>query len=208
MTRLDLIIVIVVLSFAGIGVLRGWLREFASLLAWAVATMAAWFFSASAASWFTWVGDATLRRILGFVVVFAAVFMVVSLAALALRLLFFASVPGVAGRISGGMLGAFRGTLVMVILVLLAGLTSLPQKPWWQDSSLVTYLESAALALRNLLPDKVAHQFRYSMATDRNSTYYMDFSPVKSENTRLRCASIVRKQAPDRTAGSNCCRSG
>jgi len=165
MTRLDLIIVIVILSFAGIGALRGWLREFASLLAWVLATSLGWLFSGNVASWITWltwIGDPTLRRILAFVILFAIVFAVVTLVALMFRLLFFASVPGVAARISGGMLGAFRGALVMVILIFLAGLTSLPQKPWWQDSGLVTYFESAALALRDLLPEKVAHQFRYS----------------------------------------------
>ncbi len=161
-TRLDLVIVLVILSFAAIGALRGWLRELSSLVAWVLATLAAWFFSDSILSWITWVSDPTLRRILAFVMVFASVFVMVVLTALILRLMFFATLPGVAGRISGGVLGAFRGTVVIVILVLLAGLTSLPQKAWWRQSSLVPYLESAAVTLRNLLPQKVGDQFRYS----------------------------------------------
>lgn len=162
MTRLDLVIITVILSFAAIGVLRGGMRELASLISWLLATLAGWVFSDSILPWITWVSDPTLRRLLAFMVVFAVVFVVVALAGLLLRLVFFAAVPGVFGRVSGGILGAFRGTVVMVILVLLAGLTSLPQKPWWQQSGLVPYLESAALSLRDLLPEKVGHQFRYS----------------------------------------------
>ncbi len=162
MSRLDLVIVIMVLGFAGIGALRGGLREFISLFAWAASISVAWLFSASVAGWFTWVGDVALRRMAAFVLLFVIVFTVVTVVALVLRLLFFASLPGITGRVSGGILGAFRGAAVVLVLVLLAGLTSLPQKPWWRDSSLVTYFESAAIAVRDMLPEKVAHQFRFS----------------------------------------------
>ncbi len=159
---LDAIIAIMVLLFAGIGVLRGGLREFISLATWTVSILVASLFSAGVAGWLTWPGDIQLRRIAAFIVLFAAVFVVVTLIALVFRLLFFASMPGLVGRIFGGMLGAFRGMAVVVVLVLLAGLTSFPQKPWWRDSALAPYFESVALGVRHMLPENVAHQFRYS----------------------------------------------
>ncbi|MHB8346543.1 MAG: CvpA family protein [Acidiferrobacterales bacterium] len=161
MSRLDLIIAIVILLFAGIGVLRGALRELISLFTWIIAISVAWLFSADITGWITWIGGAMFRQVVAFALLFGVVFIAVTLAALVLRLLFFASVPGVAGRLSGGMLGAFRGAVVVVVVVLLAGLTAFPQSLWWRDSALVPYFQSAALAVRGILPEKVAHQFRY-----------------------------------------------
>ena len=162
MSPLDLVIAIMVLLFAGIGALRGALREIVSLVTWVVSISVAYLFSDSIGGWFPWVGSAMLRQVVAFALLFAAVFIAVTLAALVLRLLFFASMPGVAGRLFGGMLGAFRGAVVVLVLVLLAGLTAFPQKPWWRDSALMPYFESAALTVRGMLPEKVAHQFRFT----------------------------------------------
>ncbi len=161
MSRLDLVIAIVILLFAGIGVLRGALREIISLVTLNIAISVAWLFSVDITVWFTWIGGAMFRQIVAFALLFGIVFIAVTLAALVLRMLFFGSMPGVAGRLFGGMLGALRGVVVVVVVVLLAGLTAFPQKSWWRESILAPYFQSAALMVRGMLPEKVAHQFRY-----------------------------------------------
>ena len=184
MNRLDLAIMILVLFFAGIGMLRGGLREAASLMIWAVSIAVAWLFSRATAGWFTWTSGLMLRRVTAFSALFAATFVVVTVVVLVLRLLFFASSPGVMGRVAGAVLGALRGLAVVVVLVLLAGITSFPRKPWWRESFLAPYFQSAAVMLRSQLPLDEARQFRFGSSVQRSS---MDFSGLKSHNTRFSC---------------------
>ena len=42
-----------------------------------------------------------------------------------------------------------RGAVIVAILVMLAGLTPIPQDPWWQDSQLLGYFEELALWMRS-----------------------------------------------------------
>lgn len=162
MNLFDLILVAVVLAFAGVGALRGALREVLSLAAWGVALLMAWMFAKSASTWFSGFADPTLRHMLAFVVVFACVFVLMTLASFVLRLMLGVAVPNTQARITGGVLGAARGVLMLLIIVSLAGLTSFPQKPWWRGSELVVYFQSMAQSVQKLLPAEVARQFRYS----------------------------------------------
>jgi membrane protein required for colicin V production len=162
MNPFDLILVAVVLAFAGIGALRGALRELLSVAVWVVALLMAWLFAKSASTWFSGFEDPTFRHMLAFVVVFACVFVLASLGTFVLRLILGVAVPNTQARIAGGMLGAARGVLMLLIIVSLAGLTSFPQKPWWRGSELVVYFQSMAQSVQKLLPAEVAQQFRYS----------------------------------------------
>jgi membrane protein required for colicin V production len=162
MNLFDLILVAVVLAFAGMGALRGALREFLSITVWVLALLLAWLFSDSASTWFKGFTDPILRHMLAFVVLFASVFVVASLASFVLRLLLGVAVPDTKARVAGGLLGAMRGVLMLLIIVSLAGLTSFPQKPWWRGSELVVYFQSMAQSLQKMLPGEVARQFRYS----------------------------------------------
>ena len=162
MNLFDLILVAVVLAFAGVGALRGALRELLSVAVWGVALLMAWLFSKSASTWFSGFADPTFRHMLAFVVLFACVFVIVSLASFVLRLILGVAVPNTQARVAGGLLGAMRGVLILLIIVSLAGLTSFPQKPWWRGSELVVYFQSMAQSVQKLLPAEVARQFRYS----------------------------------------------
>ena len=162
MNLFDLILVAVVLAFAGIGALRGALREILSVAVWVLALFMAWLFSKSASTWFSGFSDPTFRHMLAFVVLFACVFVLASLASFVLHLILGVAVPTTSARIAGGVLGALRGVLMLLIIVSLAGLTSFPQKPWWRGSELVIYFQSMAQSLQQMLPADVARQFRYS----------------------------------------------
>ncbi len=162
MNFFDLILLAVVLAFAGIGVLRGVLRETLSIAVWVLALFSAWLFSVSASTWFSGFSDPTFRHMLAFVVLFSCVFVIASLASFVLRLILGVAVPNTPARVAGGVLGAMRGVLMLLIIVSLAGLTSFPQKPWWRGSELVGYFQSMAQSLQTMLPVDVARQFRYS----------------------------------------------
>jgi len=61
----------------------------------------------------------------------------------------------------GVIFGTLRGIAVVAMLVLLAGLTALPQDPWWQASVFMPYFERLALWLTGFLPPDIAAEFSY-----------------------------------------------
>jgi len=157
----DLIILALLLLFTGIGALRGMLRESLSLAVWILAIGSGWLFADAASSWFDVLQDADLRRLLAFLTIVLAMLGVLSIAAFVLRKLLPRPDPGLTDRGVGAVLGALRGAVVVVIMVLLAGLTSLPKKTDWRDSYLVGVFQPAAGKVLEWLPSSVARQFRY-----------------------------------------------
>jgi membrane protein required for colicin V production len=64
-------------------------------------------------------------------------------------------------KMLGVIFGAARGTVMVAILVLLAGLTPVTHDPWWQDSQLLGYFEEFAMWMRNFLPGEIADNIEY-----------------------------------------------
>lgn len=161
MTWLDGALIGVVLLFAGVGALRGFVGEVLSLLAWVLAGLIAWFFGDEAAGWFKQVGDADVRRLLGFSAVFTAAFIVLTLVNFFVRFAFFKDALRPIDRSFGAALGTLRGLTLALVLVLVAGLTSFPRAPWWQASVLIDYFETVAVWAAGYLPPDIARQVSY-----------------------------------------------
>lgn len=162
MSIFDIIILILLVLYTGIGALRGMLREFLSLAVWIVAIGSGWLFADTVASWFEVLQDADLRRLLAFLAIVLTMLGALSILAFVLRTLLPRPDPGLANRGVGAVLGAVRGAAVVVVMVLLAGLTSLPKKADWRDAYLVGVFQPAASKILEWLPSSVARQFRYS----------------------------------------------
>lgn len=64
-------------------------------------------------------------------------------------------------RFAGMIFGIGRGLLVVAVLVMLAGLTPLPDDPWWKESQLIPVFQSLALWLREHLPEDIAGYFQF-----------------------------------------------
>jgi len=158
----DIIILILLVLYTGIGALRGMLREFLSLAVWIVAIGSGWLFADTVGSWFEVLQDADLRRLLAFLAIVLTMLGALSILAFVLRTLLPRPDPGLANRSVGAVLGAVRGAAVVVVMVLLAGLTSLPKKADWRDAHLVGVFQPVASKILEWLPSSVARQFRYS----------------------------------------------
>jgi len=65
-------------------------------------------------------------------------------------------------KLLGLVFGVARGAVIVALLVLLAGLTPIPQDAWWQESHLLEYFEQFALWMRNYLPDEIASNINYA----------------------------------------------
>jgi membrane protein required for colicin V production len=64
-------------------------------------------------------------------------------------------------RMVGVFFGLIRGLIIVILLILLAGLTQLPTKPWWQGSLLISYVEPIVIYLRSQLPLNIATEFNF-----------------------------------------------
>ena len=71
---------------------------------------------------------------------------------------------GFMDRLLGAIFGVARGLIVVVIFALVAGMTTLPKRDWWQNSALGRPLADAALSLKRYLPRAWADRLDFSPA--------------------------------------------
>jgi membrane protein required for colicin V production len=63
----------------------------------------------------------------------------------------------------GGLFGLLRGGLLILALVWVAGLTQLPEQPFWRNALLSKGAEDVALLTKAWLPDRIAQRIHYGM---------------------------------------------
>jgi membrane protein required for colicin V production len=105
--------------------------------------------------------DPLWRQLAGFVAVFVAVLIGFALVRWITTLLLKAVGLRPLDRVLGAMFGAARGVLILFVLVLLAGLTPLPQQQWWRQAMFAPPLETAVLAVKPWLPPELAKRIQY-----------------------------------------------
>jgi membrane protein required for colicin V production len=167
MAWLDYLILGVIGISTLISLMRGFVREAFSLAIWMLAFWVSWSFFRRLKPHLEPMLDAPDQVLLG---VSFGILMILTLAIgglvnyLIVRLVEKTGLSGT-DRFIGMIFGAARGGIMVVILVMLAGLTAIPEEPWWRRSALVGYFEEAALLLRDHLPEKAARWFNYSNST-------------------------------------------
>ncbi|HLD13891.1 MAG TPA: CvpA family protein [Burkholderiales bacterium] len=163
MNTFDFILLGILLVFVFIGGWRGFVREILSLVTWAAAILIGWLFADDVAGLYdALVQDDVVRRVLGFVTLFAVVFLLGMLVSfLANRYLLQKKSFRLGNTVLGGLFGAVRGGLVVTLVFLLAGVTSFPQRDWWREAVLSPYFERTALFASQYIPRDIARHIRY-----------------------------------------------
>lgn len=145
-----------------VGIARGVVNEILALLAWVAAFIAARMWAVPAGNLLlTELPDPLWRQLAGFVAVFVAVLILFALVRWVTSLLLKAVGLRPLDRVLGALFGAARGVLVLLVLVLLAGLTPLPQQQWWRQAMFAPPLETAVLAVKPWLPPELAKRIQY-----------------------------------------------
>lgn len=145
-----------------IGLFRGLIREAFSLITWVIAI---------------WVGLSFSREFSGFlepVISYPSARIAAAFAVLFLVTLILGSIisyllgelvkkTGLTGtdRFAGMLFGIARGMVVVAVLVMLAGLTPLPEDSWWKQSKLIPPFQSLAVWLRDKVPSGMASYINY-----------------------------------------------
>jgi membrane protein required for colicin V production len=161
MNWVDYTIIGIIAVSAVTSVIRGFVREVLSLVAWVAAFWVALKFSHQAADYATnYIPNSHVREATAFVVLFLVTLLVVALVNyLIVQLMDKTGISGT-DRMLGMVFGIARGVLIVALLVLLAGATSIPEEPWWKESTLLDHFVSLAVWIRDYLPADVAKSFK------------------------------------------------
>ncbi len=162
MIWVDFFILGVILLSGLLSLWRGFVKEALSLLTWIAAPMIAILFYEDFAPWFErWVSVPSARLALAFGILLVLVLILGGLVNYLVGQL--VSKTGLTGtdRALGIVFGIARGVMVVGVLVLLAGLTQVPQDPWWKESIFLKHFVDLALWMRSFLPTDIAANIQY-----------------------------------------------
>lgn len=163
MNWLDFTIIGVVLLFAVIGIVRGFIKEVLSLASWVLAFWLAFTFADPISAMFEpYIDTPVLRIIASFAALFISSLLLLTVISLLIHKLL--SVSGIKGtdRALGGLFGALKGLVIIGALVLFAHETVLPQEEWWRSSLLAERFQPVALLIKDLLPVDVTRGLKGS----------------------------------------------
>jgi membrane protein required for colicin V production len=162
MAWIDIAIVALIVLSAVLSLFRGFVKEALALASWLVALWVAMVFHEDFAVVLgQWIAEPSLQRIAAFTLLFISVLLIgAAINFLAGKLV---SKTGLGGtdRMLGVVFGVARGAVIVAILVLLAGLTPVPQDSWWQESQLLAYFQDFALWMRDFLPPEFSKNISY-----------------------------------------------
>ena len=157
MIWIDYAIIGLIAISAFIGLVRGFVREVFSIATWVTAIWVGLSFSREMSFYLrTFIEHPAGRMAAAFAGLVLMTLIVGGLVGYLLRHLI--DKTGLTGsdRLAGLIFGIGRGMVVVAMLVLLAGLTPLPNDPWWRESSLIAPFQSFALWLRDQAPAGMA----------------------------------------------------
>jgi membrane protein required for colicin V production len=145
-----------------ISTLRGIVREVVSLAAWLLALFVA---NAYAEQFAAMLPDGIVneiaRLISAFIILFIATRLLVGLVGRAVQELVKVSGLSFIDRTLGSVFGLARGLVIVLVIVLLCGATSIPQQPFWTEASFSGYAVEAAEAVKPYLPGKFSEHVHF-----------------------------------------------
>ncbi|MCK5889487.1 MAG: CvpA family protein [Methylococcales bacterium] len=144
------------------GLLRGFIKEAFSLFIWLSAIWVSVTFNTKLAYFFTdAINSSELRLAIAFIFLFfGTLFLGVLLNSLLSELVKKTGITG-SDRLIGMIFGIFRGLILISILVIIAGLTPLPENTWWKKSTLILPFQSLAIWFRDHLPSDLTDAINF-----------------------------------------------
>lgn len=163
MTTFDLVVIAVVGLSALLALFRGFVREVIALAAWIAALVLAVIYTAPVAAVFVgWHVGPLAAQILAFSAIFIGVLIVGGVIGVFVSGAVRAIGLGWVDRLLGAAFGIARGTVIVIIGILIAGLTDVPRSAAWQNAWLAPPLVAAALQFRDWLPPAWSERLDFS----------------------------------------------
>lgn len=136
MTGFDFALLGIVGASTLLGVIRGLIKELLSLVAFGLAFLAAiwWGPSLAGIGWLNWVSHEYLKFGISYAALFVVTLLAVGLVNMAMAAMIKTTGLSPADRGLGAMFGLVRGALLILVLVVIAGYTPLPQESWFKQA--------------------------------------------------------------------------
>lgn len=154
MNWIDYTILIITLTSATLGLIRGLVQEIFSLASWASALWVGFYYYQTLATQLETLNlkPASLRAAVAFAILFIATFTLVKITGYLIGILIDQSLFSSLNRFGGLLFGSARGLLLILILILVADALELSKQSFWQQSRFLPFLERWAQVLARLNP--------------------------------------------------------
>jgi len=164
----DYVVLAIIAISILVGTIRGFVQEAFSLAVWAAAFLIAFQYSGALAMQLeNHIELPSVRTSLAFAGLFISILLVGGLLTFLVGKL--VEKTGLSGtdRLLGGVFGGVRGLALVLAIMLFAGLTPVPQDPWWHQSRMIQSLMPLAEWSAQYLPDYILEHLELN--TDRNA---------------------------------------
>lgn len=168
---LDAGIIVLILVSTIIGLARGLIRESFSLISWLAAIAFTGLYFQQVADLLPFEGLSNVARIgVAAAIIFFCVLLVGAIISYTFKVGLAAIGLGWLDHFLGGALGLVRGLVIVILLVVLADVAAVTDKPWWKESALVPKFQQTALQAKQLVIEKLApYMEKLSAPTDNPS---------------------------------------
>ncbi|MEC5216330.1 membrane protein required for colicin V production [Actimicrobium sp. GrIS 1.19] len=162
MTLFDYLVLLILICSIIISMMRGLVNEILSLLGWIVALVVANLYGEPLSQWLPdLIPGSVTRLIVAFIALFIGVRLLMALVMKAVDSVIKAGGLTVADRGLGGLFGLARGLVIILAVVLVCGMTSIPQQPFWTNAVLSPLAETAARSAKPFLPGDFARHVQF-----------------------------------------------
>lgn len=162
MTLFDYLVLFILICSIVISTMRGLVKEMLSLVSWVVAFVVANTFSATVAGYLPDLFPGQmLRLIVAFIALFIGVRLLMSLLMMVVDAVLKASGLSLADRGLGGLFGLARGCILVLAAVMVCGMTSIPQQPFWRNALLSPIVVTSAQTVMPFLPASITRHVSF-----------------------------------------------
>ncbi len=162
MTGFDFVLLAILVASVVLGLIRGLVKEVLSLAAYGLAFLAAiWWGPVVNDRLEPWISQPFLRMGAAYVGVFVVVLLSIGLFNMTLTAMIRATGLTPADHGLGAVFGLLRGTLFVLLLVVVAGYTPLPQEPWWKNAMFSGRLVAVIQQIKLRVPPPVDQWLPY-----------------------------------------------
>ncbi len=162
MTIFDYVVATILLVSIIVSVLRGLVREILSLIGWVAAFVVASLFAEQFATMLVFLpSHPVLRTIVAFLLLLLGMALLMAIVNWAIMRAVQAAGLTLADRGLGGLFGLARGVVIVLALVMVAGMTKLPQMDFWKQALLSPLAETAVRTVKPWLPESIAGKVNF-----------------------------------------------
>ena len=162
MTLFDYFVIAIVGVSMLLGLMRGAIKEVFSLASWILAFIVAKAYTVELSRWLeTLVSNPSLRLLTAFIILFVATLIILGVISLMLTALIKKIGLGSVDRVLGTSIGFVRGVVIMLVLVILGGMTALPQQNDWRNAWTSGWFETLATSVKPWLPRAMAKRINF-----------------------------------------------